>query len=765
MATNQLRGVVETLRRAALPQEGAGLTDGQLLERYVRSREEAAFAALVRRHGPMVWGVCRWVLRNPHDAEDAFQATFLVLVRKAAAVVPREAVGNWLYGVARQTALYARATAARRRGREKQVTAIPEPACEPQDRRNDVQALLDQELARLPDKYRAVIVLCDLQGKTRKEAARHFHLPEGTVATRLATARAMLARRLARQGLAVSDGALAAALAPQGASAGVPPAVVSTTIQAASLFAAGQATATGVLPGRAVALAEGVLKTMLLTKLKLATAVLLAVAFLGTGAAALTQQVPADPPAPQPVQEKKDGAPESSHVSGLVKAVDFTKHTVTVAHQGGKDTFPVAKDATIRIDGRPGNLVGLPTGVVVTLGLLADHRTVRSIQAESPQVAGVVKAVDAAKSTVNIEDRGAEKSFTVARDARVEIDGKPRTLAELPAGARVTLGRVDPKTADSIRAEGPEVVDGLVRAVDAEKNSLTFAYKHQPSEPEKTVAVARDAPVTIDGQPGQLARLPRGALVHLVLSVDQKTVRRIEASGDWWQGVLVKAVDADKNTVTFSESDKQPAEVAGKTLPLAKGATLVIDGQPGQLAGLPPGAWVTLHLSADSRAVASLEASGPGYQGVLVKAVDAAKGTITFDEKQNDRQSAELLGKTFPVAKGAPIVIDGQPGKLTGVPAGALVSLVLFVDQKTVRSLAADGGSYSGVVKAVDAEKRTITIEVINSGGQKTFPVAKDAAIAIDGQPGELAAVPKEAGISLLLSVDKTVRRIEARGP
>src|SRR5262249_25817595 len=127
MATNQLRGVLQTLRRVSFPSEGADLTDGQLLERYVRGRQEEAFAALLRRHGLMVWGVCRRVLRAHQDAEDAFQATFLVLVRKAASVVPREMVANWLYGVAHQTALKARATVARRWAREKQVTAMPEP--------------------------------------------------------------------------------------------------------------------------------------------------------------------------------------------------------------------------------------------------------------------------------------------------------------------------------------------------------------------------------------------------------------------------------------------------------------------------------------------------------------------------------------------------------------------------------------------------------------------------------------------------------------
>src|SRR5262245_64036582 len=128
MAASQLSRVLQHLRTATLYQDGASLTDGQLLEVFVERQENAAFAALLRRHGPMVWGVCRRVLRSHHDAEDAFQATFLVLVRKAASVVPREMVTSWLYGVAHQTALKARATRAKRRARERQVSRMPEPA-------------------------------------------------------------------------------------------------------------------------------------------------------------------------------------------------------------------------------------------------------------------------------------------------------------------------------------------------------------------------------------------------------------------------------------------------------------------------------------------------------------------------------------------------------------------------------------------------------------------------------------------------------------
>src|SRR5215471_4443407 len=172
MATSPMAELIHQLRRTVLLRDGAGLTDGQLLEEYISRHDEAALAALVRRHGPMVWGVCRRVLGSYHDAEDAFQATFLVLVRKAASLARPELLANWLYGVAHQTALKARATTAKRRVRERQVTQMPEPAVTEPDLWNDLQPLLDQELSRLPEKYRVAIVLCDLEAKTRKEAAR-----------------------------------------------------------------------------------------------------------------------------------------------------------------------------------------------------------------------------------------------------------------------------------------------------------------------------------------------------------------------------------------------------------------------------------------------------------------------------------------------------------------------------------------------------------------------------------------------------------------
>jgi RNA polymerase sigma factor (sigma-70 family) len=281
--------VIDHLRTAVLLRDGAGIGDGELLDRFLERRDEAALAALVKRHGPMVWGVCRRLLSH-HDAEDAFQATFLVFVKKAASIVPRSMVGNWLYGVAHQAALQARRAAARRRAREVQVTVMPDTEAVQQDRWPDMQPLLDQELSGLPDHYRAVLVLCELEGRTRKEVARQLGVPEGTVAGRLARARALLAKRLTARGVTLSAGALAAALGHNAALPGVPDAVVSGAIRAASFVAARQAAAAGPVSVKAAALTEEVLRAMLMNKLKVIVAVVLVLGFLMTGATALCRR-------------------------------------------------------------------------------------------------------------------------------------------------------------------------------------------------------------------------------------------------------------------------------------------------------------------------------------------------------------------------------------------------------------------------------------------------------------------------------------------
>jgi RNA polymerase sigma factor (sigma-70 family) len=279
----------ELIRRlkTELAGDGEAVTDGALLARFLDRHDGDAFAELVRRHGPMVLGVCRRLLRDPHDAEDAFQATFLVAVRKAASVRPRELFGNWLYGVAYRTALDARAALARRRAREKQTDDMPQPPqTEPDADLEELRQLLDRELSRLPEKYRVPVVLCDLEGRSRRDVARQLRLPEGTLSSRLATARKTLARRLARHGDPQSGAKLAAVVAGGATCAAVPAALARSTIQGAALVAAGTAAAAASSP-RVAALTEGVLKAMLLTKLKVAGLFVLTVAALVAGAGAV----------------------------------------------------------------------------------------------------------------------------------------------------------------------------------------------------------------------------------------------------------------------------------------------------------------------------------------------------------------------------------------------------------------------------------------------------------------------------------------------
>jgi RNA polymerase sigma factor (sigma-70 family) len=255
----------------------SGRTDALLLGRFIDRRDGEAFAALVERHGPMVLGVCRRVLGDPHDAEDAFQATFLVLLRKARSVVPRERVGGWLCGVAYRTARKARVLAARRRVKERRAGLAARThsgeACG-----RDLRELIDRELLGLPDAYRAAVVLCDLEGQTRREAARQLGWTEGTLSGRLARARALLANRLARRGVTVSAAGVAGALAPLADAGPVPARLAAAVVRVALLAGPGLV---GV-PAQILALTEGVVNAMTVKKYKLVAAAVLVLA-LGVG--------------------------------------------------------------------------------------------------------------------------------------------------------------------------------------------------------------------------------------------------------------------------------------------------------------------------------------------------------------------------------------------------------------------------------------------------------------------------------------------------
>jgi RNA polymerase sigma factor (sigma-70 family) len=267
-----LRGVVEDPRVKELP-------DRELLRLFSNGQDEAAFQGLLRRHGPMVLDVCRNVLGNDAEAEDAFQATFLILAQKAASIRKTASVGSWLHGVAYRTALKARAEFARRQKHENRKSSQTKPALSDDLSWRDVQQVVHAELDRLSERYRAPLVLCYLQGKTQDEAALVLGVSKTTLKKHLESARSLLRARLVRRGLGPALLLLAGAWPGAKASAALPPALVSSTVKAATRLAAGHAAA-GLVSTKVAALTEKVLKAMFLTKVRITTAVVLAFAMV-----------------------------------------------------------------------------------------------------------------------------------------------------------------------------------------------------------------------------------------------------------------------------------------------------------------------------------------------------------------------------------------------------------------------------------------------------------------------------------------------------
>lgn len=283
MASRGLGKVVDTLRRVTATPDA----DAELVERYLTDRDEVAFELLLHRHGPMVLGVCRRILGHAQDAEDAFQATFLVLVRKAESILPREQVGNWLYGVAQQTARKAWALRTRRARRETVPANLPDVTAPAPSLDADLAPVLDREISTLPAIYRTVLVLCDLEGKTRREAAEALGWREGTVAGRLARARKLLADRLARRGIT----------SPAFAPVALPASLTSSTLVAAAAVSSGAPVAAVAGAGVAI-LTEGVLPMVSTVPLKIAAVLVVTVGLLGVAVGAGAGFGPAPSAAP-----------------------------------------------------------------------------------------------------------------------------------------------------------------------------------------------------------------------------------------------------------------------------------------------------------------------------------------------------------------------------------------------------------------------------------------------------------------------------------
>jgi RNA polymerase sigma factor (sigma-70 family) len=317
--TGTLTHLLHRLRGLAEARATRDLTDGKLLERFRARGEEAAFTLLLQRHGPMVLGLCRRLLGQEQDAEDAFQATFLVLVRKAASIRARDSLASWLYGVARHIALRARGQTAARQARERE--AATRPGADPGDEagRRELRALLDEEVGRLPAKYRAAVVLCDLQGKTHEEAAGQLGWPKSTLSSRLARAHSLLRQRLEGRGLAVGGALLSAALA-EGAAVPVHARLLLATVRAAGRAARAELPAAGTCSGAAALPATLASKGKPLAVLALVAA--LGVVGWGTFPAQPRAALPGQDrpqPAAGPKQDRADVAGDPLPAGALVR--------------------------------------------------------------------------------------------------------------------------------------------------------------------------------------------------------------------------------------------------------------------------------------------------------------------------------------------------------------------------------------------------------------------------------------------------------------
>jgi RNA polymerase sigma factor (sigma-70 family) len=320
--------LLDRLRRLAAPPASDATDDAVLLDRFVRQRDGTAFAALVARHGGMVLRVCRRILGDFHAAEDAFQAAFLVLARRAEAIRRRQSLAAWLHAVAHRVAHKARLSVARRKCRETDAPA-PEssaPHTDPLEQMTvrELLAALEEEVQRLPETYRLPVVLCCLEGLSQEEAARRLRCTAGSVRARLERGRKRLHTRLAKRGLTLAA-VLAAVEVSRGFAASVPPALMGTAVQAALTDTLGDAVAAGTVSAATATLTEGVVKAMLLKKLKLVAVVALGVTLTGFGAGLLACRalageqgggteaprgaVPAPPPAKAPAA---DGLPNSA---------------------------------------------------------------------------------------------------------------------------------------------------------------------------------------------------------------------------------------------------------------------------------------------------------------------------------------------------------------------------------------------------------------------------------------------------------------------
>ena len=628
MALAQLDGIRKVFDRV---RGDADHGDGELLTRYRRERDQDAFGSLVRRHGPMVLGVCRRVLRDSHAAEDAFQATFVVLAKKADAVRPPDRLAPWLYGVAYRTALKARGRAFRRQQVEQEYAAeVSNRPPASSEEGADLLPIIDEQLNALPEKYRTPLVLCAMRGLNKAEAAERLGLPEGTVSSRLARAREMLRDRLTRRGVVVPAAALGVALAADTLQAAVPPALAAS--------AAGVGSGTALVPATVLTLSHEVLRSMSLFKLKALCAVAMSVALAGGGvglyAVGADEKKPAPPaekpavkpekpgakpdgekPKPAPDGEKKPEKPlkPALRSGAKVASVDAKESTVMLAVKGDggvvEKLFPVAPDAKITVDGKDAKLADVPKNstAAYAAGATKDGTLpkITELRITGSTVTGVVKEVSA--TDIALESEKKPQAFKVTGDTKVTVNGKDAKPADLKAGDKVAITmKADESAALSIavgKGDGEKPVKptknptfgGKITDVDAVAKSITISVGKGDAVKDMPVKLTADAKITVDGKEAKLDAVPKGALATFTGGAAKdgqpREATEVVVTGPTVAGP-VKQVDATGITLT----NEKIGDRTFKLLPVTK---IVLNGKEAKASDLKAGDRVQVTLTAD----------------------------------------------------------------------------------------------------------------------------------------------------------------------
>ncbi len=659
MDMRRARGVLREIRTLYTLGTLGGLTDSQLLDRFLaRGGDDAedAFAALVHRHGPTVQGVCRRMLPASHDAEDAFQATFLVLARRAASIGRREKLGSWLYGVAVRTAKEARRRAARQRAIERQMMNVSRFESETPEDRHDLVLLLDEELSRLPERYRCALVACELEGKSRREAAAQLGIPEGTLSTHLARGRKLLHERLLRRGVTLGVGPIAGSSLPSFEPA-IPDRLMQPTIRAAMGHAPGCGTA-GTISQIVSSLAERVIKMMFLARLTRLVAAFLT-ASIAIAAVVLAWPAPAVAPA-------IEDPPRAGTDDLAGRVVDQSGAGVAGVQVCGMDgdwfTPDVVARATTDDQGRyllPGvvHLIG-PPGRARSLRVFARARDGR-VGWQRPDQQG------------RADPTGGEVELLVVGDARGRLtdqDGRPIAGVEVAPAAMTRTNTDFVWLSPAVRA--------LFRTTTAADGSFVLRGTLQGAGMNVTIAITapKFGSPTVSWQPTQ----------ELVLALDSRLGR---ISG------RLRPPNGSALNRSFPLALKSPPRSAASPRPYEmhwSGDTSTAPDGTFQFDGLPPGRYrVWAYFNQDGIVAENPETDvevGPGGAATVEialrrlpriagRVVDARTGQgvagISLESLWRELGRNMIVGKATTDAEGR-YSIPARPGKnavqITGLP-------------------------------------------------------------------------------------------------